>query len=102
MMTTQESKLVEYLKEQPVVMNNTILVDRNIVEKSMTYLLENGITILSLSFVNLSDSGVEKNKEAYISYLDKSVSIDKMMNDIKAEKAEYTHIEISVRLKNQP
>ena len=102
MMTTQESKLVEYLKEQPVVMNNTILVDRNIVEKSMTYLLENGITILSLSFANLSDSGVEKNKEAYISYLDKSVSIDKMMNDIKAEKAEYTHIEISVRLKNQP
>ena len=101
-MTTQESKLVEYLKEQPVVMNNTILVDRNIVEKSMTYLLENGITILSLSFANLSDSGVEKNKEAYISYLDKSVSIDKMMNDIKAEKAEYTHIEISVRLKNQP
>ena len=101
-MTTQESKLVEYLKEQPVVMNNTILLDRHIVEKSMTYLLENGITILSLSFANLSDSGVEKNKEAYISYLDKSVSIDKMMNDIKAEKAEYTHIEISVRLKNQP
>jgi hypothetical protein len=102
MMTKQESKLVEYLKEQPVVMNNTILVDRNIVEKSMTYLLENGITILSLSFASLSESGVEKNKDAYISYLDNPVPMDKMMNDIKAEKAEYTHIEISVRLKNQP
>ena len=102
MMTTQESKLVEYLKEQPAVMNNTILVDRNIVEKSMTYLLENGIIILSLSFASLSDCGVEKTKAAHISYLDKAVSIDKMMNDIKAEKAEYTHIEISVRLKNQP
>ena len=102
MMTTEESKLVEYLKEQPVVMNNTILVDRNIVEKSMAYLLENGIIILSLSFASLSESGVEKNKEAYISYLDSPMSMDKMMNDIKAEKAEYTHIEISVRLKNQP
>jgi len=102
MMTTQESKLVEYLKEQPVVTNNTILVDRNIVEKSMNYLLKNGITILSLSFASLSDSGVEKTKDAFISYLDKPVSIDKMMNDIKAEKAEYTHIEISVRLKNEP
>ena len=101
-MTTEESKLVEYLKEQPVVMNNTILVDRNIVEKSMAYLLENGIIILSLSFASLSESGVEKNKEAYISYLDSPMSMDKMMNDIKAEKAEYTHIEISVRLKNQP
>ena len=50
-MTTQESKLVEYLKEQTVVMNNTILVDRDIVEKSLTYFLGNGITILSLSFV---------------------------------------------------
>ena len=101
-MTTKESKLVEYLKEQPVVMNNTILVDRNIVEKSMAYLLENGITILSLSFASLSESGVDKNKDAYISYLDNPISMDKMMNDIKAEKAEYTHIEISVRLKNQP
>ena len=101
-MTTQESKLIEYLKKQPVVMTNTILVDRNIVEKSMTYLLENGITILSLSFASISDSGVDKTKNAHISYLDKSVSIDKMMNDIKAEKAEYTHIEISVRLKNKP
>ena len=101
-MTTQESKLVEYLKEQPVVMNNAILVDRHIVEKSLTYFLENGITILSLSFVSLSDSGVEKTENASISYLDKPASMDKMMSNIKAEKAEYTHIEISVRLKNQP
>ena len=101
-MTTQESKLLEYLKEQPVVMNNTVLVDRDILEKSMTYLLENGITILSLSFASLSESGVEKTESAYISYLDNPVSRDKMMNDIKAEKAEYTHVEICVRLKNQP
>ena len=82
-------------------MNNTILVERNIAEKSMTYFLENGITILSLSFTSLSDSGVEKTKNASISYLDNPVSMDKMMNDIKAEKAEYTHVEISVLLKNQ-
>ena len=31
-MTTQEAKLVEYLNGQSVGMNNTILVDRNIVE----------------------------------------------------------------------
>lgn len=102
MMTTQESKLVEYLKEQPVVMNNTILVDRHILEKSLTYFLENGITILSLSFASLSDSGVEKTENACISYLDKPASMDKMMNDIKAEKSNYTHVEISVLLKNQP
>ena len=83
-------------------MNNTILVDRSIVEKSMTYFLENGITILSLSFAILSDNGVEETKNDYISYLDNSVSMDKMMNDINAQKAEYTHIEISIRLKNQP
>ena len=100
-MTTQEHKLVEYLKEHPVVINNTILVDRNIVEKSMTYFLENGITIQSLSFASLSDTGVEKTKNASISYLDNPVSIDKMMNDINKQKAEYTHIEISVRLKDQ-
>ena len=100
-MTTQEHKLVEYLKNQPVVMNNTILVDRSIVEKSMTYFLENGITILSLSFASLSESGVEKTERASTSYLDNPVSMDKMMNDIKAENADYTHIEISVRLKNQ-
>ena len=100
-MTTQEHKLVEYLKEQPVVMNNTILVDRNIAEKSMTYFLENGITIQSLSFASLSETGVEKTKNASISYLDNPVSIDKMMNDINTQKAEYTHIEISVRLKDQ-
>ena len=101
-MTTKEHKLVEYLKDQPVVMNNTILVERNIAETSMTYFLENGISILSLSFTSLSEGGVEKTKSACISYLDNPVSMDKMMNDIKAEKAEYTHIEISVRLKNQP
>ena len=100
-MTTQESKLLEYLKEQPVVMNNTVLVDRDILEKSMTYLLENGITILSLSFASLSESGVEKTERASTSYLDNPVSMDKMMNDIKAENADYTHIEISVRLKDQ-
>ena len=100
-MTTQEHKLVEYLKEHPVVMNNTILLDRNIVEKSMTYFLENGITIQSLSFASLSEAGVEKTKNASISYLDNPVSIDKMMNDINKQKAEYTHIEISVRLKDQ-
>ena len=83
-------------------MNNTILVDRDIVEKSLTYFLENGITILSLSFASISDSGVEKTENASISYLDKPASMDKMMNDMKAEKAEYTHVEISVRLKNQP
>ena len=101
-MTTQESKLVEYLKEQTVVMNNTILVDRNIVEKSLTYFLENGITILSLSFVSLSESDVEKTENASISYLDKPASMDKILNDMKAEKAKYTHVEIAVRLKNQP
>ena len=100
-MTTQEHKLVEYLKEHPVVMNNTILLDRNIVEKSMTYFLENGITIQSLSFASLSETGVEKTKNASISYLDNPVSIDKMMNDINTQKSEYTHIEISVRLKDQ-
>ena len=100
-MTTQESKLLEYLKEQPVVMNNTVLVDRDILEKSMTYLLENGITILSLSFASLSESGVEKTERASTSYLDNPVSMDKMMNDIKAEGADYTHIEISIRLKNK-
>jgi len=101
-MTTQESKLLEYLKEQLAVMNNTILVDRDIVEKSLTYFLENGITILSLSFASISDSGVEKTENASISYLNKLVSMGKIMNNIKAEKAEYTHIEIAVRLKNQP
>jgi len=101
-MTTQESKLVEYLKEQTVVMNNTILVDRDIVEKSLTYFLGNGITILSLSFVSLSESDVEKTENASISYLDKPASMDKILNDMKAEKAKYTHVEISVRLKNQP
>lgn len=101
-MTLEEKKLIEYLKDQLDVINNTILVDRNIVEKSMTYFLENGITILSLSFASLSETGVEKTKNASISYLDNPMSMDKMMNDIKAEKSEYTHIEISVRLKNQP
>jgi len=101
-MTTQESKLVEYLKEQTVVMNNTILVDRDIVEKSLTYFLGNGITILSLSFVSLSESDVEKTENASISYLDKPASMDKILNDMKAEKAKYTHVEIAVRLKNQP
>ena len=101
-MTTQESKLVEYLKEQTVVMNNTILVDRDIVEKSLTYFLGNGITILSLSFVSLSESDVEKTENASISYLDKPAAMDKILNDMKAEKAKYTHVEISVRLKNQP
>ena len=101
-MTTQESKLVEYLKEQTVVMNNTILVDRDIVEKSLTYFQGNGITILSLSFVSLSESDVEKTENASISYLDKPASMDKILNDMKAEKAKYTHVEISVRLKNQP
>ena len=83
-------------------MNNTILVDRNIAGKSITYFLENGITILSLSFASLSETGVEKTKNACISYLDNPISMDKMINDIKSEKAEYTHVEISVRLKNQP
>jgi len=101
-MTPQESKLVEYLKEQTVVMNNTILVDRDIVEKSLTYFLGNGITILSLSFVSLSESDVEKTENASISYLDKPASMDKILNDMKAEKAKYTHVEIAVRLKNQP
>ena len=100
-MTTQESKLLKYLNQQPVVMNNKVLVDGDIVEKSITYLLENGITILSLSFAILSESGVEKTESASISYLDNPVSMDKMMNDIKSANAEYTHIEISVRLKNQ-
>ena len=101
-MTTQESKLVEYLKEQPVVMNNTILVDRHILEKSLTYFLENGITILSLSFASLSDSGVEKIKSLYISYAEKPASMDKMMKDIESVTAEYSHIEISIELKKTP
>ncbi len=101
-MTTQEAKLAEYLKEQSVTMNNTILLDRNIAEKSMTYLLKNGITILSLSFVSLSDSGVEKIKSLYISYAEKPASMDKMMKDIESVTAEYSHIEISIELKKTP
>ena len=102
-MTTQESKLARIFKRATAVMNNTILVDRDIVEKSLTYFLENGITILSLSFVSLSDSGVEKTENASISYLEQACyRWIKYEQILKAEKAEYTHIEISVRLKNQP
>ena len=101
-MTTQEAKLVEYLNGQSVSMNNTILVDRNIVENSMTYLLKNGITILSLSFASFSDNGVDKTKGDYISYLGNPVSMEKMMKDIQSVTAEYSHIEISIGLKKIP
>ncbi len=98
-MTTQEAKLVEYLNGQSVSMNNTILVDRNIVENSMTYLLKNGITIISLSFASFSENGVDKAKSDYISYSEKPASMDKMMKDIQSVTAEYSHIEISIGLK---
>ena len=101
-MTTQEAKLAEYLKEQSVTMNNTILLDRNIAEKSMTYLLKNGITILSLSFVGLSDVGVDKTKSLSISYLEKPASMDKMMKDIESVTSKYSHIELSIELKKTP
>jgi hypothetical protein len=101
-MTTQEAKLVEYLNGQSVSMNNTILVDRNIVENSMTYLLKNGITIISLSFASFSDNGVDKTNSDYISYSEKPASIDKMLKDIQSVTAEYSHIEISIGLKKMP
>ena len=101
-MTTQEAKLVEYLNGQSVSMNNTILVDRNIVENSMTYLLKNGITIISLSFASFSDNGVDKTKGDSISYSEKPASMDKMLKDIQSVTAEYSHIEISIRLKKLP
>jgi len=102
MMTSQEHELVEYLKHHPVVMNSTVLVDRDIIEKSLSYLLENEITILSLSFVTLSENGIEKIENANISYLDDVASMDKMIADIGATSVEYSHVEISIRLKKQP
>ena len=101
-MTTQEAKLVEYLNGQSVSMNNTILVDRNIAENSMTYLLKNGITIISLSFASFSVNGVDKTKSDYISYLEKPASIDEMLKDIQSVTTEYSHIEISIGLKKMP
>ena len=101
-MTTQEAKLVEYLNGQSVGMNNTILVDRNIVENSMTYLLKNGISIISLSFASFSDNGVDKTKSYCISYSEKPASMDKMLKDIQSVTAEYSHIEISIGLKKIP
>ena len=94
MITIQEYKLIEYLKEQSAVMNSIILVDKDIVEKSISCFLGNGITILSLSFVSLSESGIEKSQNGYVSYINNPVSMDEMMSEINASNAEYTHIEI--------
>ena len=102
MMTTKEYELVEYLKQHPVVMNNTVLVGTDTVEKSISFLLENGITILSMSFVILSENGVDKVENTNISYLENPASFEKIMNDINSTVSTYTHIEISIRLKNQP
>jgi len=102
MMTTQEYELVEYLKQHPVVMNNTVLVDKAIIEKSLSYLLENEITIKSLSFVSMSENGVEKIENQNIQYLDKQASLEKMIKDVSKVLVDYSHIEISIRLKNQP
>jgi len=101
-MTTQEYELVEYLKQHPVVMNNTVLVDKAIIEKSLSYLLENEITIKSLSFVSMSENGVEKIENQNIQYLDKQASLEKMIKDVSKVLVDYSHIEISIRLKNQP
>ena len=101
-MTTQEAKLVEYLKGQSVTMINTILLDRSIAEKSMTYLLKNGITILSLAFVSLSDVGLQKAERLNISYAEKPAPMDKMMKDIESVTSKYSHIEISIELKKTP
>ena len=101
-MTTQEIELVEYLKEHPVVLNNTVLAEKGTFQKTLSYLIENEITILSLSFVTMSENGVEKTENAIFSYQDKEVSLESMIEDVVQAAIEFTHVEISVRLKNQP
>lgn len=100
-MTDQEYELVQYLRKQYDNIGNFVMVERDILEKSLSFFIENKVEILSLSAMKMSNEQLEKVEELALDYSSAVTEVEKIMREVNKASEGITHYEMEIGLKTK-
>jgi len=98
-MTDKEFELVQYLRMQDAPDSNVVLIEKDILEESLTFFTENKIKVLAIVAMNIMDDKLHKVEGTALDLSEGKYSIDEIIKISNDMAKGITHFELLLGLK---